>query len=120
MVEAAAQQGTYLFAQLERLYAHPSVGDIRGKGLLAGIELVQDKATKAPYPAERRVADRLFRLCLERGAIIYPGGGMMDGVRGDQFLLCPPFIVTREQIDALVDALDDALTVLEAEMSAAS
>ncbi len=120
LVDAAAQQGTYLFARLERLYAHPSVGDIRGKGLLAGIELVRDKATKTPYPAERRVADRLFRLCLERGAIIYPGGGMVDGVRGDQFLLCPPFIVTREQIDALVDALDAALTALEAEMNAAS
>ena len=65
------------------------------------------------------MADRLLALCLERGLIIYPGGGMVDGVRGDQFLLCPPFIITRAQIDDLVAMLDNALAALETELRAA-
>lgn len=116
LVAGAARLGEYLLARLEELRQHPAVGDVRGRGLLAGIELVQDQASREPFPAQRRVADRLFALCLERGLIIYPGGGMVDGHAGDQFLLCPPYIVTRSQIDDLVTTLDDALSALEHEL----
>lgn len=115
LVAAAARQGAYLFERLETLRAHPSVGDVRGRGLLAGIELVRDQSTKEPFAPALKTADRLLELCLERGIIIYPGAGMVEGARGDQFLLCPPFIITRAQIDELVAALDDALSALDLE-----
>ncbi len=87
-------------------------------GLLAGVELVRDRETREPFDATARIADRLFQLCLERGVIIYPGSGMVEGPRGDQFLLCPPFIISPAQIDELVDALSGALDVLAHELSA--
>ncbi len=118
LVEAAARQGAYLQDRLRHLYRHPIVGDIRGMGLLAGVELVRDRETREPFDATARIADRLFQLCLERGVIIYPGSGMVEGPRGDQFLLCPPFIISPAQIDELVDALSGALDALTHEFSA--
>jgi adenosylmethionine-8-amino-7-oxononanoate aminotransferase len=117
LVGAAAQQGAYLQQRLQDLYRHPIVGDVRGKGLLAGVELVRDRETREPFDAAARAADRLFYLCLERGVIIYPGSGMVEGPRGDQFLLCPPFIISPAQIDDLVDALSSALDALSTELA---
>jgi adenosylmethionine-8-amino-7-oxononanoate aminotransferase len=118
LVEAAALQGAYLQRRLQDLYKHPIVGDVRGLGLLAGVELVQDHTTREPFDAATKAADRLFYLCLDHGVIIYPGSGMVEGPRGDQFLLCPPFIISPAQIDELVDALSEALDTLTHELSA--
>jgi adenosylmethionine-8-amino-7-oxononanoate aminotransferase len=101
----AAQQGVYLMEQLQDFYDYPIVGDIRGKGLMIGIELVKDQATKEPFPASQGIKGILTKACLEAGVVIYPGGGTADGVNGDHFLLAPPINVTREEIDLLLERL---------------
>ena len=106
--------GAKLRAALEERFGnHPHVGDIRGRGLLLGLELVQDRASKAPFAADKLLWVSVTRAALERGLICYPGGGTADGQNGDHILLAPPFIITdshiEEIVDKLADSLDDAL-----------
>jgi adenosylmethionine-8-amino-7-oxononanoate aminotransferase len=115
----AAELGPVLFGALGRLAASPLVGEIRGKGLLAGLELVADRASKRPFPAEvgagRRVAAAAFR----RGVVVLAGQpGLVDGVAGDHLLLAPPYVITREEIDVVVETLGAALAEVEAEIRA--
>jgi adenosylmethionine-8-amino-7-oxononanoate aminotransferase len=104
------QQGEKLDAALRSAFGqHPHVGDIRGRGLFRGIELVEDRATKAAFPTDRRLNARLKALAMDEGLICYPFGGSVDGVQGDHILLAPPFIIEDAQIDELVDKLSRAL-----------
>lgn len=105
-VENAAQQGEYLMNKMQELYKYPIVGDIRGKGLMIGIELVKDKATKEPFNVSDNVKGILTNKCLDYGLVIYPGGGSVDGVRGDHTLIAPPVNLAKEEVDALYDALE--------------
>ncbi len=89
---------------------HPHVGDIRGRGLLRGIELVEKRETKEPFDPALRVHARFKKAAFEAGLICYPMGGTLDGKRGDHVLLAPPFIIEREQIDELADKMAIALT----------
>ena len=115
LVQQAAVTGAYLLAQLRELARHqPIVGDVRGLGLLAGVELVQDRATKQPFPVELRVAARVGAATLERGLVSYPGSGSADGSAGDHLLYAPPLTITRDQVDELVIALDQSLTAVTA------
>lgn len=112
LVENAAVQGEYLFGRLDELAESQSlIGDIRGKGLLAGIELVADRATATPAPAELELSRRLHLAAQERGLMIYPGAGA-DGIAGDQVLVSPPLTVTPNVIDEIVDRLALALADL--------
>jgi adenosylmethionine-8-amino-7-oxononanoate aminotransferase len=99
----------------ERFGNHAHVGDIRGRGLLQAIELVEDRLTKAPFDPARKLHARVKKAAMARGLMVYPMGGTIDGQRGDHVLLAPPFIVTAPQIDEIVDrlasAVDDALMV---------
>lgn len=94
---------------------HPHVGDIRGRGLFWGIELVADRASKAPFDPERRLHARVKKAAMDRGLMTYPMGGTIDGRLGDHILLAPPFIVEDEHLDLIVErlraALDDAIGV---------
>jgi len=106
--------GARLRSALEaRFGQHPNVGDIRGRGLFVGIELVADRETKAPLPPGAKTHAKIKKAAFARDLMVYPMGGTIDGVRGDHVLLAPPFIVTAEEVDAIVDrlagALDDAL-----------
>jgi adenosylmethionine-8-amino-7-oxononanoate aminotransferase len=108
-------QGAYLERRLrERFGNHHHVGDIRGRGLLWGVELVADRASKAPFGADLKLHARIKQKALERGLLVYPSGGNVDGRSGDQVLLAPPFIVTPAEVEAIVEtlalAIDDALT----------
>jgi adenosylmethionine-8-amino-7-oxononanoate aminotransferase len=116
LVNRAARMGQVLFREAGALLEHPIVGDVRGKGLLLGVELVQDKATKATFPVEWKVNKRLAAMALERGLVIYPGSGCADGARGDHFLICPPYVIHEKEIDELVGALDASLARLEQEL----
>lgn len=91
----------------ERLHAalgeHPNVGDIRGRGLFVGVEFVADRGSKAPLDPARRVHAQLKAAAMQRGLMIYPSGGTIDGVRGDHALLAPPFICNAADIDAIVE-----------------
>ncbi len=109
LVERAARQGDYLAQQLERLLAHPAVGDVRGKGLLQTIEFVADKKTREPFPPENRFADRIFQALWERGVIVYPIRGTKDGTSGDHVLLAPPFVIENSEIDFLVAQIEAVL-----------
>jgi adenosylmethionine-8-amino-7-oxononanoate aminotransferase len=93
----------------ERFANHHHVGDIRGRGLLRGIELVADRGSKQPFAPELKLNARIKREAMARGLIVYPMGGTIDGVSGDHVLLAPPFIVNRGQLDAIVERLGDAV-----------
>jgi adenosylmethionine-8-amino-7-oxononanoate aminotransferase len=98
-----------LFAELGRAFAeHPNVGDIRGRGLLVGVELVADR--EARTPAAATVAARIKDEAMAQGLIIYPGGGTADGTAGAHILLAPPFIYSEAHVDELVGKL---VTVLD-------
>ena len=95
----------------ERFGQHPHVGDIRGRGLFQGIEIVSDRTTKAPFDPSRKINARIKAAAFEAGLICYPMGGTVDGQRGDHVLIAPPFIITNEQIGELTDKLAEALDV---------
>jgi adenosylmethionine-8-amino-7-oxononanoate aminotransferase len=106
--------GQALERKLKSAFAsHPHVGDIRGRGLFWGLELVQDRATKKPFEPRLRLHARVKRAALEAGLMCYPMGGTIDGAQGDHVLLAPPFILDETQLDELVDKLGKALTILE-------
>ena len=106
------EAGRELFAALAPLKEHRYVGDVRGLGLFAGIEFVQDKAAKTPFAPEENIAGKIFRAAMERGVLTYPTQGCVDGVSGDHILLAPPFIITAEECrtaaQAIAAALDEA------------
>jgi adenosylmethionine-8-amino-7-oxononanoate aminotransferase len=88
---------------------HPYVGDVRGRGLFVGIELVREKAAKLPPPAEMGLPAWLKNRAMEEGLICYPGGGTVDGRNGVHILLAPPFIYTEANVEELVAKLDRIL-----------
>jgi len=90
---------------------HPNVGDIRGRGLFQGLELVRDRETKAPFDPSLKMHKRVKAAAMDAGLMCYPMGGTIDGRQGDHVLLAPPFILTEEQIDELVGKLETALKV---------
>lgn len=110
LVGRCAEQGEKLQAALvERFGQHPHVGDIRGRGLFRGVELVADRETKATFDPALRVNAQIKKAAFEAGLICYPMGGTIDGVHGDHVLLAPPFIISDAQISELVDKLDTAM-----------
>ncbi|QPC42678.1 aspartate aminotransferase family protein [Kaustia mangrovi] len=118
LLENVRCQGDYLATRLtERFGNHRHVGNIRGRGLFMGLELVADRASKEPFDPSFRVAARLKAAALEHGLICYPMGGVLDGQRGDHALLAPPFIVTENQVDEIVDKLDASLASVLSDIS---
>jgi len=110
LVAAAAARGAYLGRRLkERLGTMACVGDVRGLGMLWGVEFVADREKRAPFPPEMRFGRRVGDLAFERGVILYPGHGCVDGVRGDHVLVAPPFVITEGEIDEVVDVLRGAV-----------
>lgn len=110
LIPHVREMGEKLDAALRaRLGEHPNVGDIRGRGLFRGIELVEDRATKTPFDPARRLAARIKSEAFNRGLICYPMSGTRDGRIGDHVLLAPPFIMTEDQIPEVTDKLTDAI-----------
>ena len=111
LLARVAPMGRMLKSKLNDAFAdHPHVGDIRGRGLFLGMELVEDRATRKPFDPARKINERLKKEALNGGLLCYPMGGTVDGVQGDHVLLAPPFIVSEAQLDELVDKLATALT----------
>jgi len=110
LVTAAANLGTYLGQQLkEKLGELPCVGDIRGLGMLWGVEFVADRKTKEPFSPEVQFSRLVGDLAFERGVIFYPGTGCVDGVRGDHLLIAPPFVIVETEIDEMVGLLREVV-----------
>ena len=116
LVQQAGELGEYLGQRMESLRENSIIGEIRGLGLMRGVELVADKSTKRPFPRARGVAEEVARECNERGLLILPGVAGADGTDGDTVVLGPPYIVTREQIDTMVSILGDAINTVGANM----
>ena len=118
LLENVRQQGDYLARRLnERFGNHPFVGDLRGRGLLRGIEIVFDRGTKEPFDPSYKLHARIKHEAMTRGLMVYPMGGTVDGTRGDHVLLAPPFIIDSGAIDAVVERLGDAIDAAVANTS---
>ncbi|TMK10722.1 MAG: aspartate aminotransferase family protein [Alphaproteobacteria bacterium] len=91
------------------------VGDVRGRGLFQGIELVADRGSKEPFDSKLRLHARVKREAMARGLLVYPMGGSADGVRGDHVLIAPPFIIDGAAIDTIVERLGEAIDAATAQ-----
>ncbi len=110
VVAGVREKGARLFSALQAEFGqHPHVGDIRGRGLFLGLELVEDRTTKAPFAPDLKLADKVKAAAFEAGLGCYPMGGTIDGRQGDHVLLAPPFIIEDTHIDMIVEALKVAL-----------
>ncbi|MCG8597099.1 MAG: aspartate aminotransferase family protein [Kiloniellales bacterium] len=111
LLDNVKTKGTALREALTgRFGNHPHVGDIRGRGLFIGIELVRDRGDKTPFDPALKLHARIKKAAMAGGLICYPGGGTADGTRGDHVLLAPPFILDDGQAEELVDKLEVAVT----------
>ena len=122
LVERAARLGPRLLSQLGALMdvgdGAALVGDVRGIGLLAGVELVADRASKRPFERGLKVVERLMDAALARGLIVWPNTGHADGTNGDLVLIAPPLVVSESQIDELAVLLRDSLADVARDIAA--
>ncbi len=113
LVARAADMGEKLGQALHDAFgAHPHIGDIRGRGMFRGLEIVADRDNKTPFDPSRAMHKRIKAAALEAGLICYPMGGTVDGVRGDHVLLAPPFILSEDQLGELIEKLDRAFAAV--------
>jgi adenosylmethionine-8-amino-7-oxononanoate aminotransferase len=110
-------RGDELLLALRNLLGdHPLIGDIRGRGLFLGLELVADRVTKAPLDPGLAIHAVIKRQAMSRGLMCYPGGGTIDGRRGNHILLAPPFIIDHSHVSEIADKLGSALDAAVAEL----
>lgn len=110
LLDNVVRQGDLLQRRLrERFGNHHHVGDIRGRGLFQAIELVEDRGGKRPFDPALKLNARIKAEAMERGLLVYPMGGTIDGVRGDHVLLAPPFIVQARDVETIVERLGAAV-----------
>jgi len=118
LLENVRLRGAYLSRRLkERFSNHPYVGDVRGRGLFQGVELVADRGTKAPFDPKLKLHAQVKREAMSRGLMVYPMGGTVEGQAGDHVLLAPPFIVNESLVDTIVERLGDAIDAATAKTS---
>jgi adenosylmethionine-8-amino-7-oxononanoate aminotransferase len=109
MVEKAASTGALLQKKLKTLQGLPGVGDVRGIGMLAGVEFVADAQTKRPFPRAARFAETFTECAQDAGLVVWPNVGQADGENGDLVMIAPPFIISESEIDSLVSLFKTAL-----------
>ena len=110
LIDRCAKMGRVLHQRLASLLALPHVGDVRGRGLLAGVEFVYDKATREPFGRAAHFAERFTEAAQAAGLMVWPNVGQADGTNGDLVMIAPPFVITEEQIEEIVTLFG---TVLE-------
>lgn len=110
LLQQVQRRGATLRRMLGDVFGqHPHVGDIRGRGLFVGIELVRDRVSKEPFAPQRRLHAAIKNEAMARGLMVYPMGGTVDGQRGDHILMAPPFIVSASDLSEIVARLAEAL-----------
>lgn len=110
LLDNVKARGEQLRASLREHYgAHPHIGDVRGRGLFVGVELVRDRDSKATFDPALKLHAAVKREAMQRGLMVYPMGGTIDGVHGDHILIAPPFVCTAQQIDTIVERLSGAI-----------
>ncbi len=113
LVEASREKGELLLKELTAaLSDDPHAGDIRGLGLMVGIELVDDRETKRPFPRSAKAAERVIAVAREAGLLLYPSTGCADGTDGDLVMLGPPFVITDAELGEAVDKTREAVASL--------
>lgn len=105
LFERVATVGETLRQALAALQNHPNVGQLRGLGLLQGVEFVKQKESHEPFPKEAGIAEKIKLAALEKGVLLYPGQGCVDGASGDHVLIAPPFVIKPEECELIADAL---------------
>jgi adenosylmethionine-8-amino-7-oxononanoate aminotransferase len=110
LFERVAPAAADLRSRLARLESHRNVGEVRGLGLLIGLEFVKDKAARAPFAEAEGIAERVRQAALEENVLTYPTQGCVDGERGDHILLAPPFVVTPVESGLIARALEAAIS----------
>jgi adenosylmethionine-8-amino-7-oxononanoate aminotransferase len=118
LIERCAEMGQVLHERLERLRAFECVGDVRGRGLLAGIEFVEDRSTRRPFSPGARFAERFAAAALDLGLVVWPNAGQLNDGTGDLVMLAPPFVITHDQIEQMITILEQAATAALAGVSA--
>ncbi len=110
LLDRVKSLGEKLGTSLKKAFGdHPYVGDVRGRGLFWGVEIVQDKNTKAPFDPAKGVNVKIKKLAMEQGLMCYPMGGTIDGKNGDHVMLAPPFIMEERHIDDIISKLVPAI-----------
>jgi adenosylmethionine-8-amino-7-oxononanoate aminotransferase len=110
LVVASKTKGERLLALVsDRLGGHPNVGEVRGRGLLVGIELVADRSTRRPFPRQARLVEAVMTRARDAGLLLYHGTGNADGTNGDTVLLGPPFVVTEQEMATIAVTLGEAV-----------
>ncbi|MFH1780837.1 MAG: aminotransferase class III-fold pyridoxal phosphate-dependent enzyme [Candidatus Nealsonbacteria bacterium] len=109
LVQASSEKGKYLLKKLETLKKLEIVGDARGIGLMTAIELVQDKTTKKPFPRNKQMAEIVLQTAMKKGLNLYFAIGFTKEGEGDAVMIAPPFIVTKKEIDEIVEILKDSI-----------
>jgi adenosylmethionine-8-amino-7-oxononanoate aminotransferase len=109
LFERVSPVAQLLRSQLKQVEVHPNVGEVRGLGLLLGIEVVKNKSTREPFPREENIAEKIRQAALAENVLTYPSQGCIDGIRGDHVLLAPPFVLTAAESEIIARALEAAL-----------
>lgn len=117
LFENAGKQGERLFSGMKKFEGIPIVGEVRGLGLMRGVEIVADRNTRRPFPKAANAAAVVSEECTKRGLMVYPGTGMADGVDGDSFMVAPPLVVREDQVDEIVSILGESLEAASRRLS---
>ncbi|MFH1635705.1 MAG: aminotransferase class III-fold pyridoxal phosphate-dependent enzyme [Chloroflexota bacterium] len=114
LVERAAESGKYIRKMfIKKLGNLSCVGDIRGTGMMWGVEFVQDKSSQQPFDPQFHFSQKVTDEAFERGLIIYPESRCIDGIAGDHFMFAPPFIITESQIEASLEIILDSIEAVQ-------
>jgi adenosylmethionine-8-amino-7-oxononanoate aminotransferase len=117
LVENSRLRGEQVLAGLRSLMGrHPIIGDVRGLGLMFGVEFVRRRSTREPFPPERGVSPRIERAALKHGLVTYPCTGSIDGTLGDMTLMAPPLTISPAEVDQLLGLLDRSIADVEQEL----
>jgi adenosylmethionine-8-amino-7-oxononanoate aminotransferase len=115
LLDRVKRLGERLVQRLRPLAHERLVGEIRGRGLLYGVEIVRDKQTKEPFPRDLQVSERVVQATARRDVLLLSGNGAADGINGDTILIAPPYVIAEEQLDTIVDSLTDSLREVASE-----
>jgi adenosylmethionine-8-amino-7-oxononanoate aminotransferase len=113
LIEQVVNKGEYFMSKMAVLRKSPIVGDIRGKGLLIGIEYVQDKKTRVSFERSKKISEKITETAQKKGLVVLPGTCGVDGTIGDHNLIAPPFIITEAEIDKAVAILEESIMEVE-------
>ncbi|MCY9697509.1 aspartate aminotransferase family protein [Paenibacillus alginolyticus] len=117
LVRAAELKGSYLLGQMRQMADQIEiVGDVRGQGLLLAMEFVSNRTNKLPFPSELGITSRIIEKSFQKGLLVYPASGAVEGV-GDAIIVAPPFVITEEEMDQLVRILDESIREVMAQVT---